>query len=138
MPNPTSDAVYTGKTGHAEVVQITFDTAKLSLSIILDIFWVVHNPTTLNRQNYDIGEMYRSIILYSNEAQKAVAEKSAKEVAKLWSDPIVTVLEPLTTFYPAEERQQKFFNKYPESAYCQVIINPKLAELREKFADKLK
>ncbi len=138
VPSPTSDAVYSGKTGHAEVVHITFDTTKLNLKDILEVFWVIHDPTTLNRQGHDIGEMYRSIILYANKEQKEVARQSIKEVAKLWSYPIVTTLEPLTIFYPAEEHHQNFFIKHPESAYCQVVINPKLAKLREKFVDKLK
>lgn len=138
VPNPSSDAVYTGKTGHAEVVQVTFDTAKLSLADILDMFWVVHNPTTLNRQNYDVGTMYRSIILYANGTQQKVIEASVEAVAKLWPDPIVTQVVALANFYPAEDYHQHYFAKNPSAAYCQIVINPKLAKLRQKFADKLK
>jgi peptide-methionine (S)-S-oxide reductase len=132
--NPT----YHNLGNHAEVVQITFDDSIISYTDILDIFWAIHDPTTLNRQGPDSGIQYRSIILYSGERQKAEAEASKAEAQKVWDNPIVTDIKPLEKFYPAEEEHQNFFQKHPEQAYCQVIINPKLQKLRAKFASKLK
>lgn len=138
LKNPSYDQVCTGTTGHAEVVRVTFDPAEITLQDILDIFWALHDPTTLNQQGNDIGEQYRSVIFYSSEEQRLIAEASMKEAAHLWDDPIVTDIEPLEEFYIAEESQQDFFEKNPTFAYCQVIINPKLAKLRKKFADRIK
>lgn len=137
VPNPTYYAVATGKTGHAEVVKVEFDPDIISLSDILDVFWAIHDPTTLNRQGNDVGTDYRSIILYVGDNQKKVTEESIKAVAKLWPNPIVTELEPLEKFYQAEPEHQNYFKNHPAQAYCQVVINPKLEKLRAKFAEKL-
>ncbi|MBA3758375.1 peptide-methionine (S)-S-oxide reductase, partial [Candidatus Saccharibacteria bacterium] len=110
----------------------------IRLAEILDIFWAIHDPTTLNRQGNDIGPQYRSVIFYSNDSQKQIAEESIKSVQALWDDPVVTELEPLVTFYPGEDYHQNYFETNPEQAYCQVIINPKLQKLRQKFAARLK
>lgn len=136
--DPNYYSVAMTETGHAEVVRVTFDTSIISLSDILDIFWAMHNPTTVNYQGNDRGTEYRSIILYESEQQKQVIDVSLKEVAKLWDDPIVTEVKPLEKFYPAESEHQNYFAKNPEQGYCQVIINPKLEKLRKKFQDRLK
>lgn len=136
--NPTYEDVVSHSTGHAEVVEVTFDTSKLSLKDVLEIFWTIHDPTTLNRQGNDVGEQYRSIILYKTVEQKASAEKSIVAAQKLWDDPIVTEVTPLKKFYEAEPEHHNYFVNHPEAAYCQVIINPKLAKLRAKFASRIK
>lgn len=136
--SPNYEEVSGGSTGHAEVVQVSFDTAILTLDDVLEIFWTIHDPTTLNRQGNDVGTQYRSIILYSNDIQKSIAEASIVKVQELWDDPIVTELKPLEVFYPAEDYHQDYFAKNPTQSYCQVVINPKLAKLREKFAARLK
>lgn len=138
LPNPTYDQVCSGNTGHAEVVQITFNPAEVSLRQLLDIFWIIHNPTTKNRQGYDIGPQYRSIILYSGEDQKLDAEAAIKAVQKLWPDPIVTEVVPLDQFNEAEEYHQNYFARQPEAAYCQAVINPKLAKLAKEYQALLK
>ncbi|HSX15009.1 MAG TPA: peptide-methionine (S)-S-oxide reductase MsrA [Candidatus Saccharimonadales bacterium] len=137
VPDPSYYAVCTGRTGHAEVVKVEFDPGIISLADILDIFWAIHDPTTLNRQGYDVGTQYRSIIFFESEGQKRIAEQSKVQVAKLWPNKIVTTIEPLKEFFPAEPEHQNYFKNHPERAYCQVVINPKLAKLRQKFADKL-
>lgn len=129
--------VGTGATGHAEVVEVTFDTAIISLTEVLDIFWAIHDPTTKDRQGNDVGPQYRSVIFYANNDQKAVAAASIVAVQKLWDDPVVTELLPLEKFYPAEQYHQDYFANNPEQGYCQIIINPKLQKLRQKFADKI-
>ncbi len=131
-------SVSSGQTGHAEVVKVTFDTASISLEDILAIFWAVHDPTTFNSQGNDIGPQYRSAIFYSNDQQKVTAEISKNKVAKLWPDPLVTEISPLGIFYPAEDYHQNYFQNNPEQAYCQVVINPKLQKLRQKFAARIK
>ena len=138
VKDPSYDQVCTGETGHAEVVRITFDTDKIKLKDLLDIFWALHDPTTLNKQGNDVGTQYRSIILYSNEEQKNIAEKSKHGNSDVWDDPIVTEILPLQTFYMAEQEHQDYFANHPESAYCQVIINPKLKKLRKKFASRIR
>lgn len=127
------------KTGndHAEVVEVTFDTNVISLKEILEIFFVIHDPTTVNRQGNDRGPEYRSIILYNDERQKQIAQKSIKKAQELWPNPIVTEITKLSKFYVAEAEQQNYFINHPEQAYCQIIINPKLAKLQAKFANKL-
>ena len=139
-PNPTYEQVSTGKTGHAETVQITFDPAEISYREILEIFFTVHDPTTLNRQGADVGTQYRSVIFFHNDDQKATAEEVIKELtdAKAWKHPIVTQLVKLENFYPAEEYHRNYFEKHPEQAYCQVVIAPKLEKLRKNWASKLK
>ncbi len=137
--NPTMAEVYGGKTGHAEVVQLKFDPETISYEEILEIFYVMHDPTTLNRQDHDIGDEYRSVIFYHDDGQKLIADKvTANFAAKLWRDPIVTQIVPLQKFWPAGEDQQDFYNKNPSVGYCQVIIEPKIQKLRQKFAAKLK
>ncbi len=138
VPDPTYEQVSGGATGHAEVNQITFDPAVIGYGDILEIFWTIHDPTTPDRQGNDIGPQYRSIILYASDAQKQAAEQSKAAVAKLWPNPIVTEIVPLEKFYPAEDYHQNYFNNHPEAAYCQVVINPKLAKLRQKFESRLK
>jgi peptide-methionine (S)-S-oxide reductase len=137
VPNPTIEEVYSQTTGHAEVVKIEFNPKAISLDDILDIFWTQHDPTSLNRQMYDVGPEYRSIILYSNSAQKEVIIRSKDKAQKLWDKKIVTEVVPLDTFYPADDDQQDFYKKNPEKSYCQMIINPKLAKLRAKHAKLL-
>jgi peptide-methionine (S)-S-oxide reductase len=139
-PSPTYEQVSTGKTGHAETVQITFDPAEISYREILEIFFTVHDPTTLNRQGADVGTQYRSVIFFHNDDQKAAAEEVIKELtdAKAWKHPIVTQLVKLENFYPAEEYHRNYFEKHPEQAYCQVVIAPKLEKLRKNWASKLK
>ena len=128
-PNPTYEQVCTGTTGHAEVVQIQFDPAVIAYDKILEIFWEAHDPTTLNRQGNDAGTQYRSIILYSNDAQKAAAEKSKAEEAKHRTAPITTVIVPLKAFYPAEKYHQNYYNEHEGQGYCQFVIRPKLRHL---------
>lgn len=136
---PTYEQIHAEDTGHAEVIQITFDPKVISYRELLEIFFVVHDPTTLNRQGNDTGPEYRSIILYHDETQRQTAEDTAANFAqKLWADPIVTEIKPLNIFWPAEDYHQDYFAKNPEAGYCQVIINPKLVKFRQKFADKLK
>ena len=137
-PHPTTDQVYAGGTGHAECVQLRYDPAVISYREILEIFFTMHNPTTLNRQDYDQGEIYRSVIFYHDDSQRLAAEDAmAGFAADLWDDPIVTQLQPYTEFWPADESMQDYFNRNPNAGYCQAIINPKVAKLRQKFAAKL-
>lgn len=129
--NPTYEEVCTGRTGHAEVVQIEYDPKKISYDELLDIFWKAHDPTTLNRQGADVGTQYRSIILYHNEAQKGAALKSKGNIGSsgAFSDPIVTEIEPLDTFYPAEQYHQNYYEKNPSAGYCTIVIRPKLKKM---------
>ena len=138
--NPTYQQVCTGETGHAEVVQITFDPSKISYREILEMFFSVHDPTTLNRQGVDTGTQYRSAIFYHNEQQKAVAEELIGELnrAHLWEKPIVTQIAPLDTFYPAGDYHREYFLRHPEQAYCQMIISPKVSKFRNQWAKRLK
>ncbi len=126
IENPSYIQVCTGNTGHAEVVKIEFNTSKISLKKILRIFFLAHNPTTMNRQGNDFGTEYRSIILYSNENQRGVVEKIISEVQGDFQERIVTEVKPLEDFYEAEEYHKDFFNKNPNSSYCRIIIQPKL------------
>lgn len=128
-PNPSYEDVCTGDTGHAEVVQITFDPAVISYDKLLDVFWEAHDPTTLNRQGADVGTQYRSIILYSNDTQKAEAEKSKAAAAKNFHSPIVTQIVPLTHFYSAEDYHQNYYNQHKTQGYCVFVIGPKLRKL---------
>ncbi len=132
--NPTYEQVCTGTTGHAEATQIEFDPTKVSYEKLLNYFWDAHDPTTLNRQGADTGTQYRSVILYSGDAQKAAAEKSKAEAQKKFKDPIVTEIVALKKFYKAEDYHQNYYNDNPEQGYCQVVIKPKL----DKFEKKLK
>ena len=138
--NPTYKQVCTGKTDHAEAVQVTFDPCNLSYRQILEVFFSVHNPTALNRQGPDVGTQYRSAIFYHNHQQKRVAEELIVELSKanLWSKPIVTQVVPLDTFYPAEDYHQEYFSRHPEQAYCQMVITPKISKLRKQWSKHLK
>jgi peptide-methionine (S)-S-oxide reductase len=140
LPNPTYEEVCTGKTGHAEVVQITFDAGKISYAELLEVFWKTHDPTTLNRQGADVGTQYRSVIFYHNESQKEEAEKLKRDLdnAGIWSLPIVTEISPFKNFYRAEEYHQNYYNNNPNQAYCSFVITPKLGKLNKEFAGKLK
>ena len=131
MPNPTYEQVCTGRTGHAEVVQIEFEIDKISYEQIIDLFWKAHDPTTLNRQGGDTGTQYRSIILYENEAQRAIAERSKSAAQALFKDPIVTEIEPLKAFYRAEKYHQDFYENNPNYPYSRAIIRPKLEKLQK-------
>ena len=137
--HPTVDEVYAGGTGHAEVVQLTFDPAIITYHDILEIFFVMHDPTTLNRQGNDVGEIYRSIILYHDDEQKRTAEDMIANFAPtIYKDPVVTQLQPYEAFWPAEEYMQDYFNRNPNAGYCLVVIDPKIQKLRQKFATRLK
>ncbi|MCX7786271.1 MAG: peptide-methionine (S)-S-oxide reductase MsrA [Spirochaetes bacterium] len=129
VKNPTYEQVSTGRTGHAEVVQLTYDPSKISLDTILEIFWKAHDPTTPNRQGADVGPQYRSIILFKDETQRAVAEESKKKAQAGFKAPIVTEILPLTEFYPAEEYHQDYYRKNPYAGYCVFVIRPKLEKL---------
>ncbi len=128
-PNPTYEEVCTGNTGHAEVVQVHFDPEVISYEEILDLFWKVHDPTTLNRQGADVGNQYRSIILYDGEAQRSTAERSKAEAAADFDIPIVTEIVPLTAFYEAESYHQDYYENNPYAGYCTFVIKPKLQKL---------
>ena len=128
-PNPTYEQVCTGDTGHAEVVQIKFDPSLITYDKLLEVFWEAHDPTTLNRQGNDLGTQYRSIILYSNEAQKRAAEKSKAEAGRNYASPITTQIVPLTQFFPAEKYHQNYYNGHQSEGYCQFVIRPKLRKL---------
>ncbi|MFW5642507.1 MAG: peptide-methionine (S)-S-oxide reductase MsrA [Alkalispirochaeta sp.] len=127
--HPTYHQVCTGETGHAEVVRITFDADVITLREIIDFFWKAHDPTTLNRQGADIGTQYRSIILYTSEEQRRVAEESRDEAQRSFADPIVTTIEQAKHFYPAEEYHQKYYEENPRQGYCRAVIEPKLRKL---------
>lgn len=136
-PDPTYKEVCTGETGHAEVIQVEYEPDKISYNQLLEIFWDAHNPTTLNQQGADKGTQYRSVILYHNDAQKKAAEQSKKIAASRFSEPIVTVIEPLKKFYPAEDYHQDYFRKNPRAPYCTYVISPKLQKLEKKGTFKL-
>jgi len=129
--NPSYEQVGSGLTGHAEVVKIRYDPAVLDYARLLEIFWIVHDPTSLNRQGADIGEQYRSIILYGDEEERRQAEAALREIAKKYSDPIVTELEPLREYWPAEEYHQDYFRRNPDQAYCRFVVKPKV----DKYLD---
>jgi peptide-methionine (S)-S-oxide reductase len=137
-PRPTYQRVCSGSTGHAEVVQVEFDPDAIAYGDILDVFWAIHDPTTLNRQGADVGTQYRSIILTHDDSQRRIAEGSRQAVAALWPRPVVTEIVPLEAFFPAEDYHQDYFAQNPDQGYCQVVINPKLSKLREKFANRLR
>lgn len=138
--NPSYKQVCGGATGHAEAVQITFDPAVISYRDLLEIFFSIHDPTTLNRQGHDVGTQYRSAIFYHDEAQKRVAQEIIAELGAsgTWRDPIVTQLAPLDTFYPAEEYHQNYFANNPGQGYCRVVIAPKVENFRRKYRAYLK
>lgn len=132
VENPTYEQVCTGRTGHAEVVQIAYDPAQITYEKILELFWKAHDPTTLNRQGADTGTQYRSIILYKSEAEKNAAEKSRAAAQAQFKDPIVTEIVPLTAFYPAEDHHQDFYENNPSHPYNVAVIRPKLEKLKKE------
>jgi peptide-methionine (S)-S-oxide reductase len=140
VKNPTYEQVSDGGTGHAEVVQITFDPRVVSRDVILQVFFTVHDPTTLNRQGNDVGEQYRSVAFYRDAEQKAAIEKAIAqtEASRAWSGKIVTQVEPLTQFYKAENYHQEYFKLHGTQPYCQLVIAPKVAKFRKVFHDRLK
>ncbi|MGA8302688.1 MAG: peptide-methionine (S)-S-oxide reductase MsrA [Thermoplasmata archaeon] len=138
--NPTYEQVCSGRTGHAEVVQVTFDPRILSFHDLLTVFFTVHDPTTLNRQGADVGTQYRSVVFYHDDRQRATAEQVIREIQgeKIWGKKIVTEVAPFTAFYPAEEYHRDYFARNPSGGYCQMVIAPKVAKFRSKYADRLK
>ncbi len=140
VKNPTYEQVCTGKTGHAEVIQISYDPSVVSYDELLEIFFKTHDPTTLNRQGADAGTQYRSVIFYSNDEQKKKAEYYKAELDKSgsWDKPIVTEISPLTNFYPAEDYHQDYYENNPNQGYCSFVIGPKVEKFEKVFKDKLK
>lgn len=140
VANPTYEQTCSGRTGHAEAIQITFDPRVISFKELLEIFFTIHDPTTLNRQGADVGTQYRSAIFYHDEEQKKVTEQVIQEInaEKIWNGPIVTELKPFTEFYLAEDYHQEYFRKNPYQGYCRVVIAPKVSKFREHYRDKLK
>lgn len=138
--NPSYSEVCTGTTGHAEAVQLTFDPQVICFKQILEIFFTIHDPTTLNRQGADVGIQYRSAIFYHNEEQRAIAEQVIQELkaSNIWGAPIVTEVTPFDGFYPAEDYHQDYFKRNPEQPYCRVVIVPKVAKFSKQYLDKLK
>lgn len=137
--NPKYDDLHNSDTGHAEAIQIDFDPEVISYNQLLEIFYYIHNPTTLNRQGNDVGEEYRSAIFYHNDSQKDIAEDVTENFAPtLWDDPVVTEITKFDKFWPAEPNHQDFYENNPSQAYCQLIINPKLQKFRTKFQALLK
>ena len=137
---PSYQEVCTGDTGHAEVVRLNFDPQVISYQDILKIFFTIHDPTSLNRQGADVGSQYRSLILYRDEEQKRVAEQVIQEIEaeKIWDKPLASQLVPFEAFYIAEDYHQEYFKKNPYQGYCQMIVAPKVAKFRQKFASRLK
>jgi methionine-S-sulfoxide reductase len=138
VANPTYRQVCTGTTGHAEVVRVTFDEDVLGFPELLDVFFAVHDPTTLNRQGNDTGTQYRSAIFYTSEDQKNDAERAIREAAAHWRDPIVTELNPAGALYVAEDYHQNYFNENSSQPYCMFVVGPKVEKLQEKFKDRVK
>ncbi len=140
VDHPSYRAVCTGTTGHIEVVQVTFDPAVTSYREILEVFFAIHDPTSMDRQGNDSGPQYRSAIFYHSEEQRVTAEATINELdaAQIWSHPIVTELRPATTFYVAEDYHQEYFRNNPSQPYCAFMVAPKVAKFRRKFASKLR
>lgn len=140
VPNPSYEAVCSGKTGHAEVIQISFDPKVVSYDELLEVFWKTHDPTTLNRQGADVGTQYRSVIFYHDTEQKQKADNYKFELTKaeIWKDPIVTEISPLKNFYSAEKYHQDYYEQNPNQGYCSFVITPKIEKFEKIFKDKLK
>ncbi|WP_432713440.1 peptide-methionine (S)-S-oxide reductase MsrA [Pedobacter sp.] len=140
VANPSYEEVCTGTTGHAEVIEVTYDPAQVSYDELLNVFWKTHDPTTLNRQGADVGTQYRSVIFYHDEAQKALAEKYKNQLNKVnaYGKPVVTAINKAATFYVAEKYHQNYFNNNKDQPYCRAVILPKLDKLEKVFKDKLK
>ena len=137
-PNPTYEQVCTGATGHAEVVQVEFDPTVITYRDLLDVFFTIHDPTTLNRQGADAGTQYRSAIFTHSPEQQRDAAAAVREAQKNWDDPIVTEVVPFTQFYPAEDYHRDYYLRNPDQGYCRVVIAPKVAKARQHFLEKLK
>ena len=139
IKNPAYREICTGRTGHAEVIQITFDPSIISFEELLEVFWLTHDPTTLNRQGNDVGTQYRSVIFYHNEKQRktAVTSKEKTDATDLWQDPIVTEISPYEVMYEAEEEHQNYYKDHTYQPYCTFVISPKIQKLRKHFAKKL-
>lgn len=138
IENPSYQQICTGLTGHAEVVQLDFDSSIVSYNTLLEMFFTLHDATQLNRQGNDVGTQYRSVIYYHDEKQKAESEAMIAALQKQIREPIVTELSPLTNFYPAEQYHQDYYNENPNQGYCSILIAPKLAKFEQYYADKLK
>ena len=140
VPNPSYELVCSGMSGHAEVVQVTFDPAVVSYRDLLEIFFTIHDPTTLNRQGPDSGTQYRSAVYYHSPQQRVVADEVIAAFTKegIYDDPIVTEVAPLTAFYPAEEYHRDYYRRNPNQGYCRAVIAPKVAKLRKQWQAKLK
>ncbi|MEM1406892.1 MAG: peptide-methionine (S)-S-oxide reductase MsrA [Bacteroidota bacterium] len=140
VKDPTYREICGGRTGHAEVAQITFDPSIVSFEEILEVFWVSHDPTTLNRQGADVGTQYRSAVFYHDQEQKEMAERSRKTLdeSKVYNDPVVTEITELGPFYKAEDYHQNYFNNNVEQPYCQFVVKPKVDKVKRVFADKIK
>jgi peptide-methionine (S)-S-oxide reductase len=138
VKNPSYQAVCTGTTGHAEVVRVTFDPQVISFSDILDVFFTIHDPTTLNRQGADVGTQYRSGIYYHTPEQKAIAEQKLAEAQPLWRSPIVTEIKPVENYSEAEPYHQEYFANNPYQGYCQMVIAPKVAKFRKQHIERLR
>lgn len=138
--NPTYEQVCSGRTGHAEVVRVTYDPTVLSYTDLLRVFFTIHDPTTLNRQGADVGSQYRSVIFTSSASERVVAETVMREIAAagIWDSPIVTEITDLPVFYPAEPEHHDYFTLHPGAGYCRVVIAPKVSKFRKQFADRLK
>ena len=138
QPDPTYERVCTGDTGHAEVVRLVYDPAVISYRDILEIFFTIHDPTTLNRQGNDTGTQYRSVIFHQNAEQEATARQVVAEMAHVWDAPIVTELSPAQTFYKAEDYHQNYYAQHPLQGYCAFVVAPKVSKFRQTYANKLK
>jgi peptide-methionine (S)-S-oxide reductase len=139
-PDPTYNAVCTGKTGHVEVIQVTFDPEVTSYRDVLEVFFAIHDPTTRDRQGNDVGSQYRSVIFYHSEQQRSIAENLIAELnsEQIWDAPIVTDVKPASTFYRAEDYHQEYFRNNSQQPYCAFVVAPKVAKFRAKFAGKMK
>ena len=137
-PAPTYEAVCGGSTGHAEVVRVEFDPAVISYRVLLEIFFTIHDPTTLNRQGNDVGTQYRSVIYFDSPTQEATGRQVVAEMANVWDGPIVTELSPVATWFKAEDHHQNYFRRNPDQGYCAFIVASKVAKFRQIFTGRLK
>ncbi|HLK51392.1 MAG TPA: peptide-methionine (S)-S-oxide reductase MsrA [Bryobacteraceae bacterium] len=140
IENPSYEQVCTGRSGHVEVVQVTFDTGLVSYRDVLEVFFAIHDPTTRDRQGNDVGPQYRSVIFYHSDAQRAAAEEAIRELTaeKAFPAPVVTAVEPASVFYKAEDYHQEYFPNHPNQPYCAFVVAPKVKKFREKFAARLR
>ena len=136
--DPTYEEVCAGTTGHAEVVRLEFDPSQITYRDLLEVFFTIHDPTTLNRQGNDVGTQYRSVIYYQSPEQEAVARQVIAEMANVWDAPIVTQLQPAQTYYKAEDYHQDYFRQHPLQGYCAFVVSPKVAKFRKTFSNRLK